>query len=38
MCADYFLCDYDNKTYIFLLFRILADISDLLILATSKIW
>ena len=34
-----FLCDYDNKNlYFFLLFRILADISVLLILAIIKIW
>ena len=32
-----FLCDSDNKTLIFLLFRILADISVLFILAIIKI-
>ena len=36
MCADYLLCDYDNNTYIFLLFRILADISVLLIMANCQ--
>ena len=34
MCADYFLCDYDNKNLYF--FRILADISVLLILANYQ--
>ena len=33
-----FWCDYDNKNLYFLRFRILADISVLLILAVIKIW
>ena len=33
-----FWCDYDNKNLYFLRFRILADISVLLILAIIKIW
>ena len=33
-----FLCDSDKKDLIFLVIRILADISVLLILAIIKIW
>ena len=33
-----FWCDYDNENCNFLRFRILADISVLLILAIIKIW
>ena len=33
-----FWCDYDNKNLYFFTFRVLADISILLILAIIKIW
>ena len=37
MCADSFLCDYDNKNlHFFLFFRILADISVLPFWLLSK--
>ena len=36
--AEKLWCDSDNKNFVFLRFRILADISVLLILAIIKIW